>query len=267
MTNDRTDSLKHDSRQSLNRGADRLALAMKLAGVEVVFSLSGNQIMPLYDALFDTDIRIVHTRHEAAAVFMAEAYASVTGKPAIALVTAGPGFGNALGALYSSLMSEVPVILLSGDSPISRDGQGPFQEMDQRTAASPFVKAGFRLSNEDDPFVVFSNAIDIAMNGIPGPVHLALPADTLTANQQPGIESYFDGTHDRGISSINDDHQKSPDRPDREDWSEIVSRIRNSNRPLILTGPHLFRAERQGNRELLSHGLNTPVIILDSPRA
>ena len=81
------------------RGADILASAMAQSGVEVVFSLSGNQIMPLYDALIDPGIRIVHSRHEAAAVFMAEAYAQLSGKFGVALGTAAPGFANALGAL------------------------------------------------------------------------------------------------------------------------------------------------------------------------
>jgi len=87
--------------------------------VSTVFSLSGNQIMPVYDALIEYDTRIIHTRHEAAAVFMAEAYAQVSDGIGVALVTAGPGFANALGAMYSSLMSEVPVILLSGDAPVN----------------------------------------------------------------------------------------------------------------------------------------------------
>ena len=68
------------------------ALIQTLAnnGVEVIFSLSGNQIMPLYDACIDANIRIIHTRHEGAAVYMAEAYAQLSGKLGVALVTAGP---------------------------------------------------------------------------------------------------------------------------------------------------------------------------------
>ena len=74
------------------------ALIQSLAhqGVEVIFSLSGNQIMPIYDACIDANIRIIHTRHEGAAVYMAEAYAQMTGKIGVALVTAGPGLLNAV---------------------------------------------------------------------------------------------------------------------------------------------------------------------------
>ena len=96
-------------------------------GVEVIFSLSGNQIMPLYDACIDSNIRIIHTRHEASAVYMAEAYAQMSGKIGVALVTAGPGLLNAVSALYSAARSESPVLLISGDAALSMDGRGGFQ--------------------------------------------------------------------------------------------------------------------------------------------
>ena len=109
------------------------ALIQSLAnlGVEVIFSLSGNQIMPLYDACIDANVRIIHTRHEGAAVYMAEAYAQITGKMGVALVTAGPGLLNAISALYSAAQSETPLLLISGDSASHLDGRGAFQELDQ----------------------------------------------------------------------------------------------------------------------------------------
>ena len=109
------------------------ALIQTLAnnGVEVIFSLSGNQIMPLYDACIDANIRIIHTRHEGAAVYMAEAYAQLSGKLGVALVTAGPGLLNAVSALYSAARSETPILLISGDAGLGMDGRGGFQELDQ----------------------------------------------------------------------------------------------------------------------------------------
>ena len=115
------------------------ALIQSLAnlGVEVIFSLSGNQIMPLYDACIDANVRIIHTRHEGAAVYMAEAYAQITGKMGVALVTAGPGLLNAVSALYSAAQSETPLLLISGDSASHLDGRGAFQELDQISITSP----------------------------------------------------------------------------------------------------------------------------------
>ena len=107
------------------RGADLLVEGLKEAGVETVFSLSGNQIMPVYDALYGSGIRIIHTRHEGAAVYMAEAAAQVTDRTGVALLTAGPGFANGLSAMYTALESETPLVVLSGDSPSGRGEKSP----------------------------------------------------------------------------------------------------------------------------------------------
>ena len=96
------------------RGADALARAMAEARATRLFSLSGNQIMPVYDACLDAGVEIVHTRHEAAAVHMADAWARISGEVGVALVTAGPGHANAVSALFSAKMSESPVVAMSG---------------------------------------------------------------------------------------------------------------------------------------------------------
>ncbi|MBT3764627.1 MAG: thiamine pyrophosphate-binding protein, partial [Rhodospirillales bacterium] len=93
------------------RGADVVAQTLSAAGVKTIFTLSGNQIMPVFDACIDADIRLIHVRHEAAAVFMADAWAQLTGGVGVALVTAAPGFANALGPLYTARASESPVLL------------------------------------------------------------------------------------------------------------------------------------------------------------
>src|SRR5690606_10376822 len=83
-----------------NRGADVLAQAIARAGIRRVFTLSGNRIMPIFDAALDAGLELVHVRHEAAAVHMADAHARLTGECAVALVTGGPGHANAASALY-----------------------------------------------------------------------------------------------------------------------------------------------------------------------
>ena len=88
------------------RGADLLVKTLARAGVTRIFSLSGNQIMPIYDACIDGGIEIIHTRHEAAAVFMADAHAQLTGAIGVALVTAAPGAANAIGPLFTARQSE-----------------------------------------------------------------------------------------------------------------------------------------------------------------
>ncbi len=214
--------------------------------------------MPIYDALVGSSIRLVHTRHEAAAVFMSEAYAQVSDNLGVALVTAAPGFGNALGALYSAAMSEVPVILISGDSPTWQDGQGAFQQFDQIAAASPFVKASFRLSRGDDPAQVFATAARIALGGIPGPVHMAVPVDV--------IESVFDSDSIDSENSNSIDQTTTLCSPTPDQIENIVNVFGESERPLILAGPHLFRGKRKDKQHALSLALDAPIIVLESPR-
>ena len=114
------------------RGADLLIKTLSAAGVRRIFTLSGNQIMPLFDACIGADMKLVHVRHEAAAVHMADAWGRLTGEPGIALVTAGPGLANVLSALYVAMMAESPMILLSGHTPLGQLGRGAFQEMAQK---------------------------------------------------------------------------------------------------------------------------------------
>jgi len=250
--NDQSTTSAHATQQY--RSADRLAQALDHMDCKTVFSLSGNQIMPLYDALIDTSTRIVHTRHEAAAVFMAEAYAQVSGEIGVALVTAAPGFGNALGALYTASMSEVPVVFLSGDSPVSQDGQGAFQEFDQVAAATPFVKASLRLGFDDDIAEIFARLAHIAREGTPGPVHLALPFDVLCAMVDQSPLPLID-TFDPHTGRASDDQ-----------LGQILAELNAAERPLILSAPHLFRNSDLLTRESLSESLGVPIIHLDSPR-
>jgi len=239
------------------RGADRLASGLDQSGVKVVFSLSGNQIMPIYDAFIEFSTRVIHARHEAAAVFMAEAYARVSGEVGIALVTAAPGFGNALGALYSASMSEVPLVLLSGDSPVSLDGQGAFQQFDQVAAATPFVKASVRLSPGDDPARIIADAIACAKGGVPGPVHIALPVDLLESGFDPAAVTQGTG------NIFGEPHSMEPASSQIE---KIATLLEAAERPIVLAGPHLFRAGNSELKATLSSAQNLPLIVLDSPR-
>jgi len=168
------------------RGADQLVSGLRAAGVDVIFSLSGNQIMPVYDALLDSGIRLIHTRHEGAAVYMAEAYAQVTGRVGVALLTAGPGFANGLSAAWSALSSETPILILSGDAPMNRDGHGAFQEMEQTALAKSAVKATYRAHSAATLGQDVLNAIAIAKAHRRGPVHIALPDDLLREDTKSG---------------------------------------------------------------------------------
>lgn len=234
-----------------NLGAHALVRGLQDAGVRCIFSLSGNQIMPVYDALLDSGIRIVHVRHEAAAVYMAEAWSQLTGQIGVALVTAGAGFGNALGALISARASETPVLFLSGDSPRNQDGMGAFQEMDQVSMAQPVTKLALRASTPDMLRSDLGRAIATAQAGRPGPVHLALPADVLS---EP-------------LSGL-DSHDATPEvQPLSEaDAASVLHFLKAAKRPLVLTGPTLARTRTGDALAQLQSALGSPVICMESPR-
>ena len=240
------------------RGADLLAKALAEAGVKTVFSLSGNQIMPVYDAFLDAGIRLHHTRHEAAAGYMADAWAQVTGQVGIQLITAAPGFANALSPLYSARMAESPMVMLSGDSPRGQDGMGAFQELDQVAMSAPVTKLSFRARNAEGLGHDIARAIRTALSGRPGPVHLALPFDVLNADASkgsvPGAEAF----------------KPEIAAPDGGLTGAAIEALKGAQRPVVITGPALnaSRAARawKGGLDALADALDAPVIAMESPR-
>lgn len=228
--------------------------ALAKAGVRTVFTLSGNQIMPVFDACLDHDIRLIHVRHEAAAVFMAEASAQLTGDVGVVLVTAAPGFANALSPLLAARASESPVVLLSGDSPLALDGQGAFQELDQVAAARPLTKATFRAEAAAALGQDVTEAIRLARVGRPGPVHLALPFDLLNATAAEPPVTDADAL----------ETERAPLDPGAV--REITGALAVAERPLILTGPALNPSRAGALLDALHDGLGVPVVPMESPR-
>src|SRR5215831_1255519 len=161
------------------RGADIVARSLERLGCRHVFTLSGNHIMSLFDAALETKLDLVHVRHEASAVHMADAWGRLTGEPGIALVTGGPGHANAVGALYTALAAESPMVLLSGHAATWELGRGGFQEIRQADMAAPVTKASWTATSAATLGHELGKAIRIATSGRPGPVHLSLPSDLL----------------------------------------------------------------------------------------
>jgi acetolactate synthase-1/2/3 large subunit len=164
------------------RGADIVARGLARAGTRYVFALSGNHVMPVFDAALDAKLPLVHVRHEAAAVHMADAWGRLTGEVGVALVTGGPGHANAVAALYTALAAESPVVLLSGHAPIGELGKGAFQEMAQAEMAAPACKAAWTVRSAQSLGEDLARAMRMASSGRPGPVHLSLPTDLLEAS-------------------------------------------------------------------------------------
>jgi acetolactate synthase-1/2/3 large subunit len=232
-----------------NRGAAALARALTHAGVKRVFTLSGNHVMPLFDAAIDAGIALVHVRHEAAAVHMADAWARLTGEPGVALVTGGPGHANAVGALYTALMAESPVVLLSGHAPRSELGMGAFQEMRQAEIAAPLTKASWVSQSPQSVARDFAAACAIAQSGRPGPVHLSVPSDCLEADA--GAETAL---------------PEATPAPALFEAAPFLERLRGARRPLILAGPSSLTRRGRERCADLENASGIPVVGMESPR-
>src|SRR5438309_484678 len=174
------------SMSSSLRGADIVARSLKRLGCGRVFTLSGNHIMSIYDAAIEAGLDLVHVRHEAAAVHMADAHGRLSGEPGIALVTGGPGHANAVGALFTALGAESPMVLLSGHAATWELGRGGFQELQQAEMAAPVTKASWMAKSTATLGEDIAEAIRIATSGRPGPVHVSLPSDLLDAKIDEG---------------------------------------------------------------------------------
>ncbi len=241
------------------RGADALVDAIVATGACRVFTLSGNHIMPVFDAAIGSGLQLVHTRHEAAAVHMADAWARLTGEVGIALVTGGPGHANAVSALYTASMSDSPLVLLSGHAPNAQLGNGAFQEMRQADLAAPVAKASWACERAETIAADFARAIEIARSGRPGPVHLSLPSDALEAPIDPAMPPTATPSSCAPVHT-------APPVLARDDARRLLARLRAAKRPLILAGPFASRgADRDASRALRS-ACGVPVVSMQSPR-
>lgn len=159
-----------DSQMDALRGADIVARTLEALGVSRVFTLSGNHVMPIFDALLETGIAVVHVRQEAACVHMADAWGRLTGEVGVALVTGGQGHANGAAALFTALAAESPVLLLSGHAGLNELGRGAFQEMDQAAIARPMTKASWTATAAATLGADLARAARIAREGRPGQI-------------------------------------------------------------------------------------------------
>ena len=235
-------------------GAELLIESLISAGIKHLFTLSGNQILSLYDASIGRDINLIHTRHEAAAVHMADGWGRLTEQPGVALLTAGPGHCNAISALYGALMSESPMVLLSGHSPYAQIGSGAFQEIDQVATAKPVTKAAWLVENPDHLDQAIATALSLACEGRPGPVHLSLPTDVL------------EGPVSLHPPQVTDKDAASTGIPPTGEVEDILRQLTEAEHPLILAGPAMGRSLRWTEVERLSEATGIPALPMESPR-
>ncbi|HEY4041241.1 MAG TPA: thiamine pyrophosphate-binding protein [Rhodopila sp.] len=239
------------------RGADIVARTLERAGHTDIFTLSGNHIMSLFDAAIGTRLSLMHVRHEAAAVHMADAFGRLTGRPGVAWVTGGPGHANAVGALFTALGQETPMVLLSGHTETDQLGRGGFQELRQVEMAAPVCKAAWMATGTATVGMEIAKAIRLATSGRPGPVHVSLPSDILDATVASDAVVWPSAAD-----------FAAPGVPLSAATADtILGLLATSKRPLVIGAPVL--ANREG-RELLRRieaVLGIPACLSEGPRS
>jgi len=159
-------------------GAQMVCEAINAEGIKYVFGYPGGAIMNVYDEIYKQDgFKHILTRHEQAAVHAADAYARVSGDVGVAMVTSGPGFTNAVTGLATAYMDSIPLVVISGQIPLSLIGTDGFQEVDAVGISRACTKHNYLVRDIKDLPRILKEAFYIARSGRPGPVLVDIPKD------------------------------------------------------------------------------------------
>ncbi len=159
-------------------GAQMVCEAIIAEGVKTVFGYPGGAIMNVYDEIYKQNtFRHILTRHEQAAVHAADGYARATGEVGVAMVTSGPGFTNAVTGLATAYMDSIPLVVISGQVPLSLIGTDGFQEIDAVGISRPCTKHNYLVRSLEELPRILKEAFYIARSGRPGPVLVDIPKD------------------------------------------------------------------------------------------
>jgi acetolactate synthase-1/2/3 large subunit len=217
-------------------GGKLAARALKQAGVDVLFTLPGGHIMPLYDGCLDEGIRIIDVRHEQAATHAADAYARCNpGKIGVAAITAGPGVTDGVTGIANAWRANSPILVFGGQGPFSQLRKGSLQEMDHLGVVAPITKYRDAVYTTSRIPEFIELAIRHAVSGIPGPAYLEIPMDTW--NNQVEWE-------DAPIPLI----RTSPPRlsPDRDEVRQAIEILQAAERPMLMAGTSVKWSQASG---------------------
>lgn len=214
-------------------GAQALIKTLDSLGVEYVFGYSGGAALPIFDALetVETNMKFVLTRHEQGACHMADGYARATGKPAVVLVTSGPGAGNTITGIMTAQMDSVPMIIVTGQQVTWMLGKDAFQEADIFGITIPVVKHNYLVRETNDLPRIAKEAYHIATTGRPGPVLIDVPKNI---SQSP-----FTADFDDELAAELDLPGYKPEKAmdvDEVSIEEAARLINLAKKPLILAG-------------------------------
>lgn len=204
------------------KGSEILIKALEAEGVDTIFGYPGGAIMPVYDALYDSNLKHILVRHEQSAALAADAYARVTGKVGVCLATSGPGATNLITGIANAFMDSIPMVAITGQVPTGMIGSDAFQEVDIFGISLPVVKHSFLVRSVEELADTVARAFKIARSGRPGPVLIDLPKDVSIA--------VFEPKEFRGMQ------QDPMHRPEAKQLATARSMIQESEKPLVYAG-------------------------------
>jgi acetolactate synthase-1/2/3 large subunit len=243
----------------MNGGA-LIAQVLERHGVRFLFTLCGGHISPILVECKHRGIRVIDTRHEATAVFAADAVARLTGVPGVAAVTAGPGVTNAVTALQNARLAQSPLVLLGGATATVLKGRGALQDIDQLALMAPLVKWVSTVRRARELPEKLTEALYVAQEGVPGPVFLECPVDLLydaevvkswyAARSKPGgsaslgeqLQGAYLRWHTHWLFAGSDDvklpgvPQRDPALPHGGEVRRTAERLVRAERPVLLVG-------------------------------
>jgi acetolactate synthase I/II/III large subunit len=206
-------------------GAQMIVKCLKKEGVDVIFGYPGGAVIPLYDALYESDIRHILVRHEQGAAHAADGYARATGKTGVCVATSGPGATNLVTGIANAQMDSIPIVAITGQVRVNLIGTDAFQEADITGITTPITKHNYLVKNIKDLPGVIKEAFLIASTGRPGPVLIDVPVDLMTEL----IDENFK-------VNVNLPGYKPTLKGNIKQIKEATKRIAESKKPVIFSG-------------------------------
>jgi acetolactate synthase I/II/III large subunit len=217
------------------KASDLFVQALENEGVEYIFGIPGEENLDLLESLRDSSIKLILTRHEQGAGFMAATYGRLTGKAGVCLSTLGPGATNLVTPAAYAQLGGMPLIVLTGQKPIKKSKQGRFQIVDVVEIMKPMTKWSKQIVNANNIPSAVREAFRLAQSERPGAVHLELPEDIAA---EDGEFNLYPPTAARKPA------------PDRLALGEAIRMIEMAKYPLLLIGA---AANRNRCHQALTH--------------
>ncbi len=231
-------------------GAQMVIESLIAENVEVVFGYPGGAIMNVYDEIYKQQgFQHVLARHEQAAIHAAEGYSKATGKVGVAMITSGPGFTNAVTGLADAYMDSIPMVVISGQVPMSLIGTDAFQEIDAVGISRPCTKHNYLVTDAKDLPRIMKEAFYVASTGRPGPVHVDIPKD-VTAQIEEFV--YPDG--------VDMETYKPTVKGNSRQIKKAVEAIAEASRPIFYLGGGVVNSNASEQVRELVNMTNIPAV-------